>query len=155
MRKAIYKTGSSLLLENYHDIDEVWFFETREEKLEAVKTLPHEKDRDVHCDYIRPLKVFLACYLYHYMQLIEGEDLHLDEFSIFDHKDEYIALLKRYVSWLPRDRKKWYHILTAVYLLKKGEYKLTKTQLNNIQNTHDNGISDKLYNYIIDYLKDL
>ena len=116
MLKAKYTTGSSILLENYNDIDEVWFYNTKKEcdKARATRGLG-KKDINVHFDYVRPLKVFLGCYIYHYMKLIEGEDLRLDEFSIFDHEEEYKELLRRYASWLPQESKRWYHFANNLY----------------------------------------
>ena len=153
MLKAKYTTGSSCFLENSNDKDEVWFYETKEEANEARrKRKGGVKGIDVHYDYIRPLKVFLGCYIYHYSKLVEGEDLHLDEFSIFDHKEEYIELLKKYVSWLPKTEKKWYHILTACYMFDNNSYDLTDAQLTAIQRTHDKGITDAKYNYCLKQL---
>lgn len=152
MLKARYTTGSSLLLEKHNDIDEVWFYESKEEKNNALAKYRPQEGIDVHFDYVRPLKVFLGCYSYHYMKLIEGEDLHLDEFNIFDHEEEYKELLRRYVSWLPLESKKWYHIITAYYLFKNKNYDLTEAQLKVIQSTHDKGITNAKYNLCIEWL---
>ena len=152
MLKAVYTTGSSLLLNNYHDKDIVRFYETKEEKREALIKYKHDSEYDVHFDYIRPTKVCLWCYLYHFMKLIEGEDLHLNDFSIFDHKEEYMELLKKYASWLPQESKWWYHILTAYYMFKNNSYELTEAQLKAIQSTHDKGITNAKYNLSIEWL---
>ena len=152
MLKAKYITGSSLLLENHNDIDQVWFYETKEESREALIKGERQSDINIHFDYVRPLKVFLGCYIYHFMKLIEGEDLHLDEFNIFDHEEEYKELLRRYVSWLPHESKKWYHIITAYYLFKNKSYDLTEAQLKVIQSTHDKGITNAKYNLCIEWL---
>ena len=154
MLKAKYTTGSSLLLNNPRDIDEVWFYETKEEcdKARVTRGLG-EKDINVHYSYVgREPMVFLGCYSYHYMKLIEGEDLHLDEFNIFDHEEEYKELLKRYASWLPQESKRWYHIITAYYLFKNKSYDLTEAQLKVIQSTHDKGITNAKYNLCIEWL---
>lgn len=152
MLKAKYTTGSSLILKKPNDQDFVYFYETKEEKREALIKHRHEENIDVHFDYVRPLKVFLGCYIYHFMELVEGEDLHLAGFSIFDHKDEYMELLKWYASWLPKDNKRWYHILTAYYMFKNNSYDLTEAQLKAIQSTHDKGITDAKYNLCIEWL---
>lgn len=153
MLKAKYTTGSSCFLEKHNDNDEVWFYETKEEATEARITRgAGVKGIDVHYDYVRPLKVFLGCYIYHFAKLLEGEDLHLNEFSIFDHKEEYIELMKKYVSWLPKEDKHWYHILTACYMFANKSYDLTSTQLETIQRTHDKGITDAKYNYCLKQL---
>ena len=150
---AEYKTGSSLVLEKPNDIDVVWFYATKEDKYEALKKFtPSDFDYDVHFDYVRPFKAFIGCYIYLYMELISGEDLHLDKLSIFDHKEEYVELLKRYANYLPRESKLWYHVYLGVSILDRGKSYLTKEQKQNAQLLHDNGINDKLYDYIIDYL---
>lgn len=153
MLKAKYTTGSSCFLTNHNDCDEVWFFETKDEAREARRTRgAGVKDIDIHYDYVRPLKVFLGCYIYHYAKLVEGEDLHLDEFSIFDNKEQYTELLKRYAGWLPKSDKRWYHILTACYMFANENYDLTSSQLEAIQRTHDKGITDAKYNYCLKQL---
>lgn len=155
MKKAIYKTGSSLLLKNSNDNDFVFFYETKEEARQALIEFKRDYDGCVHFDYVRPLKVFLGCYIYHFMELIEGEDLHLADFSIFDHKEEYMTLLKKYAELLPQDSKNWYHILIACYMYKNGSYDLTEAQLSAVQRTHDKGITESKYKFCIDTLKEL
>ena len=154
MLKAKYTTGSSLLINNPRDIDEVWFYEAKEEcdKARTARGLG-EENVNVHYSYVgREPMVYLGCYIYHFMKLVEGEDLHLDNFSIFDHKEEYIELLKRYAGWLPKENKRWYHILTACYMFENNSYDLTSAQLTAIQRTHDKGITDAKYNYCLKQL---
>lgn len=152
MIKAIYKTGSNLYLDNGRDTDLVYYYETKEECIEAIKAFKGKAESDIHFDYVRPVKVGLWCYLYRFMELVEGEDLHLADFSIFDHKEEYINCLKKFVGWLPKDNKWWYHILTACYMFENNSYELTKAQLKDIQRTHDKGITDAKYNYCLKQL---
>ena len=152
MIKAIYTTGSSLILSKPKDKDVVRFYETKEEKREALIKYRHDDPNDVHFDFVRKPRVFLGCYIYHFMKLVEGEDLHLNEFSIFDHKEEYIALLKRYAGWLPKKDKHWYHILTACYMFENESYDLTAKQLEAIQRAHDKGITDAKYDYCLKQL---
>ena len=152
MLKATYTTGSSLILKGFNDRDIVLFYETKEERTRALINYPRDSGYDVHFDYVRPLKVFLGCYIYHFMELVEGEDLHLADFSIFDHKEEYIELLKKYASWLPKENKKWYHILTACYMFKNNSYDLTEAQLKAVQSTHDKGITDAKYKLCLEQL---
>lgn len=157
MLKAIYTTGSSLILENANDKDVVRYYETKEECIEAVKKHKRDKNLDEHFDYVGHVRAFLGCYIYHYMELIEGEDLHLSEFSIFDenNKKDYVACLKRFINWLPLENKWWYHILTACYLYKNGDYRLTKTQINAIQKVHDEGATKKVKDFCISELNTL
>ena len=156
MLKAIYTTGSSLILKSPSDKDVVRFYETKEECIEAVKKHKRDKNLDEHFSYVgREPMVFLGCYIYPFMELVEGEDLHLNDFSIFDHKKEYADVLKRFASWLPHDHKWWYHILTACYMFKNNSYDLTEAQLKAIQSTHDNGITNAKYNLCIDVLNEI
>lgn len=157
MLKAIYTTGSSLILNESNDKDTVRYYETKEECIEAVETYKHDHETDVHFDYVRPLKTFLGCYIYHFMELVEGEDLHLNDFDIFEenNKKDYVACLNRFAKWLPQDHKWWYHILTACYMYKNGSYDLTEAQLKAVQRTHDKGITESKYNFCIETLKEL
>lgn len=152
MLKATYRTGSSLILPNSNDNDVVFFYETKEERREALIKHKHSDEIDAHFDYIRPLKVFLGCYIYHFMELVEGEDLHLNDFSIFEHQEEYMELLKWYAERLSKKNKRWYHILTAYYMFKNNSYDLTEPQLKAIQSAHDKGITDAKYNLCIEWL---
>ena len=157
MIRAIYKTGSSLLLEHSNDNDLVYFFDSNEEAQKAQNFFGKKDSEgaDIHYDYVREQKVFLGCYIYHFMELVKGKDLHLADFSIFDHKEEYMALLKRYAEWLPQTSKWWYHILIACYMYKNGSYDLTEAQLSAVQRTHDKGITESKYKFCIDTLKEL
>ena len=144
MLKAIYKTGSSLLLKNNRDVDYVHFYETKKEQNANIPKTPRDKEHNTHCDYVRPLKPFIYCYLWHFMELIEGEDLHLKDFNMFEeqNKKEYYQLLKVYVRGLKPNSKKWYHVLIICFLYQNGKYELTEEQLTKVQNAHDNGISE-------------
>lgn len=154
MYRATYKTGASLILKVSNDVDVVRFYDTEEERREALIHYKHDDPNNVHFDSLeKSPRVFLGCYIYHFMELIEGEDLHLDEFNIFDHKEEYVALLKKYTEWLPLENKWWYHILTAVYMYANGSYELTDKQLADIQRTHDKGISNAKHKYCIEQLE--
>lgn len=157
MYRATYKTGSSLILKGSNDIDVVRFYDTEEERKEALIHYKHDRQNDVHFDSLeKSPRVFLGCFIYHFMELIEGEDLHLNEFSIFDHKKEYADLLKKqYVYWIPHKSKWWYHILTACYMFKNNSYDLTEAQLKAIQSTHDKGITNAKYNLCIEVLNEI
>lgn len=155
MLRAVYYCGSSVFLPNPNDIDIVYIYDTVEEIREALRKRKHRStDFNVHYELAVP-KVFLGCYAYHYMKRIDGETMPLENFSIFDHKAEYVELLKRFASWLPKENKKWYHILTACYIYKNGNYDLTDTQLKAIQSTHDNGITETRYKFCLKTLNEL
>ena len=153
MRVAIYKCGSSLILNNPNDDDLVYYYNSDYERKEALAK-NRERDKDIKFRLVsEATKVFIGCWAYPLMELVEGDEIKkLKDFDLKDHKEEYIALVKKYVEWLPKTDKRWYHILIGVYMLKNGKMKLTKTQLEYVQKTHNEGISDKLYANIIDYL---
>ena len=155
MLRAIYITGSYLFLQKNRDIDIVYYYDTQEEAREAL--IHGKKDHRFceHFDSIERLpRLMLCCYMYPLMKLRSGEDLHLEQYSIFGRKEEYITYLKKTIEWLPRNNKNWYHVLTAVYILENESYELTEKQLANIQLVHNREyINCKLYNHIIDYLK--
>ena len=150
-RLAVYKGGSSLLLKKSRDTDLIYFYETCYEAQQERYKYNRIGDIDIH--FLKAIKprISLWCCLYHFMELIEGENLHLDKFSIFDHKDEYIECLKVNIT-MPKANKSWYHILTAIYMFENNSYTLTEKQLEDIQQTHDNGISEELYQHIVKYL---
>lgn len=156
MKRAVYLTGSSLILKQYNDKDIVIFYDTKEEAREALlKTKNTLNTYDVHFDYGRG-HVFLGCYIYHFMKHVEGEVLYLSDFDIFNEaiKREYVTLLNKYVN-LPLESKLWYHILIACYMYKNGSYDLTEAQLSAVQRTHDKGITESKYKFCIDTLKEL
>ena len=158
MLKAIYKCGSSLLLPKPKDIDYLLIYDTKEEaSAEAMKKNRVRDGINRHYNYVENvLKVRLYCYTNPILELIEGEEIEgLKTFSIFDKqvKEQYIALLKNYVSWLPHESKLWYHIYIAVKMYDKGKMSLTKTEKNTAQKIHDEGIDEDNYQYIIDYFE--
>lgn len=153
MLKAVYKVGSALFFDTNKDVDYAYFYDTREEKLEALKKHRRKEGIDVHFHYKQEPVIFLGCYSNPYMELIEGEEIEaLKNFNLLDYKDEYIALVKTYVDRLPRESKQWYHIYFGISILDRGKTKITKEQIKIAKKIHDNGIDDDLYNYIIDYL---
>ena len=150
-RISVYKGGSSLLLKYYIDIDLVYFYPTWYEARQEEALHQQSENIDVHFMKARKPAVVLWCYLYHFLELIEGEDLHLSEFSIFENKQKYVECLLNYIT-LPLNHKYWYHILTAVSMFQNNSYELTETQLANIQKAHDNGITKEVYQDIVNYL---
>ena len=153
MLRAVYITGSWCFLKNARDIDVVYVYDTKEEAKEALK---NSKKDHRYCEHWEGLdempRIYLGCYIYPFRKLIRGEDLHFEQYSIFDFKEEYLALLKKYAEWLPKENKWWYHILTACYMFENGSYELTEKQLEAIQRAHDKGITDAKYNYCLKQL---
>jgi len=154
MLRAKYKSGSSLILPKSNDIDYIYYYDTESERREAVLNNT-EHDIDIHFTTLeKAKKVFLGCYIYPFMEHIEGDEIDFASFDMFDEtiKTQYIALLKRYINLNHAD-KEWYHIYIAVKMYDKGKINLTKTELNTAQKIHDNGIDGTNYQYIIDYLE--
>lgn len=152
MLKAIYKTGSSIFLEAPKDKDFVLYFETEEERREA---LIHDQNHEVdnhYCLIEKATKTRLGCYIYPMMELVEGEEIEaLKNYNFLEHKEEYMALVKPYVAKMSKTDKRWYHLVVAYYMFSGEKTKLTKAQLEVVQNTHDKGISDNMYNKVVDY----
>ena len=154
MFRAKYKTGSWCILPRYNDKDYLLIFDTREESREAL-IHNHDHSVDYHYDSLdRMPKIFVGCYIYPLMEYVEGEHLEcVEQFSIFEHEQEYKDLLKDYLSWLPHEHKWWYHIYIAYCMFSKGEMSLTDQEKETALNIHDNGISQELYDSIVDYFK--
>lgn len=157
MLRAVYKSGSACILPKSNDIDYLYYYDTNDERIEALikNTI---RDKDIHFKLLKNAKrVFLGCYIYPFMEHIEGEEIDFSDFSIFneDIKAQYIPLLKHYTEILDRESKLWYHIFIAVKMYQKGGIKLTKTELKTAQKIHDEGVNCDVYNSIIDYLREL
>lgn len=155
MLRAIYKSGSACILPNSNDIDYIHYYDTNDERREAL-IKNKIRDKDIHFRLFSQAKrVFLGCYIYPFGEHIEGEEIDYSDFSIFNEeiKSQYIPLLRNYANRLERTDKRWYHIFIAVKMYDKGNIKLTKAELKVAQKIHDDGIDDVNYQYIIDYLE--
>lgn len=156
MLKAKYKGGSSVLLPQPNDTDYFFYYDTPQECREAlIKNHDHSVDNHYRVIGYDP-RVSLWCYVFPFMELVEGEEIkELKEFSIFDEqvKTEYIALLKKEIERINKSSKRWYHIVIAYYMYQNGEMTLTSQQLKVAQDTHDKGVSDYMFNKIVDYFE--
>ena len=156
MLRSIYKSGSSVILPKPKDIDLIYYYNTNKERLEALQNYKRGNE-DVHFRVFgdEP-KIFLGCYIYHYMEFVEGERIEeFTNFSIFnnDIKEKYLECLKKHYNSLPDKHKKWYHIVIAYFLYKNGKYELTQKELEIAQFIHDNGITKELKSEIGDYFE--
>ena len=155
--RATYKTGSGVLLENSHDIDYVYYFDTIEEIREA-REKRNQKDGICkhYCLWEKKTRVNIGCYIYPFMEHIEGDESDdFKNFNICDHKHEYKEVALPYINFLKDDCKEWYHILTACYMFERNKNSVTKTQLKKIQSVHDKGITKELKEYCINILNEI
>lgn len=154
MLRAIYKGGSSVILPNPNDIDYFYYYDSEEERKEAlIKNHDHSVDNHYKL-YDKRAKVFLGCYNYPNMEYISGE--HINEFETFDIfeesiKTQYLEVIKRKIAYMSKNNKQWYHLVILYYMYSENRKKLTKAQLKIAQKTHDEGVSDEMYNKIVDY----
>ena len=153
MERAVYKSGSACILPNSNDVDYIYYYETSEERVDA---LIHNHDRSVDKNFVlwqNRLRVFLGCYIYPFMEHISGEEIpEFKDFNICDHKTEYKEIALRYISVLEDSSKTWYHILIACYMFDRGKNSLTKTQIKKVQEVHDSGITNELKEYCVSIL---
>lgn len=151
-----YKGGSSVVLPNPRDEDIFCYFNTNDERKSAL-IYNHDHSKDFHFRLKSTAKgIFVGCYVYPYMELLEGEDLKFDEFDVCDFKKEYARCLYNYiVAWQEKDLKNkyWYHIYLGYCALKNGKGKrFTDAQKEKAQSIHDKGITKTQLKNIFDYL---
>lgn len=156
MIRAIYQTGSSLLLKHHNDMDYIFIYDNNKER-EYALIHNHDHTVDKHFRVRKNIdRIFLGCYIYPLMKLIEGTPLpELTNFSIFDNaiKSKYVPLLKENYETLKMNDKRWYHIVVAYYMYLNNSTTLTDKQLEVVQNVHDTGISEELKTEIGGYFK--
>ena len=103
---AIYKTGSSCILDTSNDKDLVYFYATKEEAREALIKYRHTEKENIHFAPIDSVqKVFLGCYILPYMVKVSGDDIDLS-FNFLQHREEYIELLRKFVDLRKKDGAK-------------------------------------------------
>lgn len=155
MLLAKYECGSSCLgLKNSRDKDILLIYETEEEcRWNKINNCDHSVD--YHYSYpANQLRIRLGSYANHFIKLIEGEEIkEIKEFNFLEHVEEWKEIANKFVCFLDKQSKKWYQVLAGYYFIKNGKMKLTKTQLEKVQETHDYGISCELYEKLIEYFK--
>ena len=152
MLRAIYKCGSQVILPNHKDEDFVKIFDNVEE-MRADMEKRDDWEKDWHYSTIeREEKMWIHSYTKHFMELVEGEELDcIKKYKFLDHKDEYKKKIQIFLATFPHTQKQWYHIYIATKFFEKGKMSLTKAEKETAQKIHDEGISEELYQYIIDY----
>ena len=156
MLRAKYKCGSSVILPTPRDIDVVYYYDNEEERRDALLH-NHSHDIDNHyCLVEKATLIRMGCYAYPFMELIDGEEIEaLKNFNFLEHKAEYAEKMKPYLSGMSKVDKRWYHLVIAYYMFKEEKTTLTKAQLKVAQNAHDKGISDDMYNKVVDYFNQI
>ena len=156
MARAIYKTGSQCILPNSNDKDYCYYFDTNEERLQALER-NHDHEKDIHFVlWSNRLRIFLGCYIYPFMEYVEGEEIQeFATFNICEHKKEYKELALKYIDVMKDDSKKWYHILIACYMFERNKNSIVKAQKQTAQQVHDNGITKELKEYCINILNEI
>lgn len=154
MLRAVYKTGSTLVLEHGNDVDYIYYCETNEEIEEELKLY---RRTDECCKHFRLLSkataVFLGCYIYPYMELVEGEEIpELKSFNVCDHKKEWKELCLKHLKYMRDNDKRWYHIYATCMMFERNKPTLTKEQWKKVQKVHDEGITKELKEYCLKQL---
>lgn len=149
---AIYSTGSSLILDDYNDIDIVLYYDTKKEAREALERCPiHPKNYDLHFDS-KEEKFFVASYIYYFMRKLAGKDLNFT-YNILEHKQEYKKLLLYTAQKLPKNRKSWYKIAMGTFILTENKYEISEENKKIVEKIHKNrGIDDKTKELLLQLL---
>ena len=150
MNRSVYIGGSSVLLHNPKDIDYFYYFDTNEERVDALRK---STEQDCDCHFVlfeKAISVFLGCWAYPYMQYVAGEVIEgFAKFSIFEHKEKLKSILTWYANRLDIKHKKWYHILILCYMFENKKMKLTNEQIEKVQKVHDKGATKTIKNYCL------
>ena len=156
MLKSIYKTGSSLILSNPNDEDLIYYYETNEERLEAlVNNQNHFVNIHFRVFGSEP-RIFLGCYIYPFMKHIEGDKIDdFITFNICEHKKEYKEIAMKFIEKAFDIDKRWYHILIACYMFENNENAITEEQREVAKLVHDEGITKELKEYCINILNEI
>ena len=79
----------------------------------------------------------LFAYEFPYLDILFGEDtLGVKQISLLDNKQRMKSALKAAINDI-NSSKKFYHVLTTLYILKNNSYELTQEQIENINIVHD------------------
>lgn len=153
---AIYRVGSSLLLENHKDVDYLYIYERQSDLDKAKKILTHKIEADNHCRLKKDVEsnLYIYSYLHHFWEKVKGRKV--EPYSIYDHDKEYANLLLESAKSMV-NQKHWYHIYLGYCALKNGKDKeFTNTQIKKAQKIHDERkIDEEDKKIIFDYLTNL
>lgn len=161
---SLYRTGSRVIpfITNVRDEDYFIYCEN-EDDIEYCKKIKmeHREELQHKCIFFSIRNEMIMArwsYLYHYLQLLEGEDLHINEqFDILKYKEEYIECLKsdkfllnKFVRYEENDLsfKLYYYVLMGLYIIENDSYDLSREQKENICVAHARKLPIELYEYI-------
>lgn len=149
--QSVCLTGSRTLpwIQDPHDNDLVLYVDGID-KLLAEEILAQKEENDCirFCDINTVNLVRIYSYQYHFLQPLLGTNI--PHYDIFEHVEEQKREMLRYVDRgiLEKSPKRWYHILTTIYMLDNGKYELTDEQIKNVNLCHDYKMTEELYTYI-------
>ena len=150
--------GSSVLqyINNPHDKDYVIYVKDLENPIHYDFFKDREKNE---CWFVIDKKnasiVKIYSYISHFYKNLYGENLEKN-FNIFEHESELKELLiEIYLkkNTYTKNYKGFYHVLTLIYMFKNRSYDLTEEQIKNIQLCHDRKMTDEIYDFIQENLK--
>lgn len=154
---TVEQTGSSILpwIENPHDVDYIFYVNDMDRidlMIELLKHKPHGE-----CWFIDSAHKNETA-KYHAYQQIFRKHIYGRLRSAFDIFQNIVAYKHELVSYglqepFSPQYKKWYHILTGIYLIQNESYELTSEQKHNIQMCHDNRMTPELFEWIQEQLQ--
>lgn len=148
---SLAKTGSSTLpwIENPRDTDYIFYVTDNhvgKRMFELLQNKPYKECWII--DEFGQQAMRIYAYQYRFLKPIYGEDF--PTYDVLEHIPEYKEMLIRCgldCEFNPY-RKRWYHILTGIYLIQNGSYELTEEQAANVRLCHDRQMTQEIYNYI-------
>ncbi len=159
---SVAQLGSSVLpwIDNARDIDYA-FYVTNNHLGKRTSALTKDRPRG-ECWFVDELgnqqSARLYAYEYHFLKPIYGDKFPVVD--IFKDLPKYKEILINCgnCEFDPKS-KHWYHVLTGIYLIQNGEYKLTEEQARDVRACHDKQMTLEIYNYIqeqlLEYKKEL
>lgn len=149
---AVYKVGSSVIpwINNPHDVDYCVY--TQCERHHGRLMPLYEARQSGECVFCRPTSSISTPHIYSYIEMFRekvfGEDVEM--YNILNDVDNYKkCLIEKGLGYeYTPITKKWYHILTGIYIIENGKYELTDEQIANVQLCHDRQMTQEIYDFI-------
>lgn len=159
---SIARTGSTTLpwLDTAHDTDYM-IYVSDGTGFQRVRQLSKNKPLDECWIPAILARQELQLYAYQYRFLVPVYGTQFPTYDPLEHVLDYKKLLLEFgiTRHLTRDCKRWYHILTGMYLIQNGKYELTEDQIHNVRLCHSRKMTTEIYNWIqselLSYRKEL